>query len=150
FAKPTASPFDGHNLVAFSDTQGGSTIADLIANNQANAFWHTDFLAAKQTLLTKGDSVSYDISSLDGGLTLFQAIQAQLAINPSQILGSPKYIGFQGQWADGPVSSTISLYVSDLKLGSIRRDATGFGGGGGDKCIDSDFQAKGCLGPASA
>jgi RHS repeat-associated protein/uncharacterized repeat protein (TIGR01451 family) len=149
-AKPSAVPFSGHNLVAFTNTQGGATMADIINNNQANAFWHTDFSAAKQSLLNKGDSTTFDISTLDGGLTLFQAISAQIAINPAQILGNPNILGFQGQWTDGPESSSIPFYVSTLSLGGIRRDGMGFGFGGGDKCIDSDFEAPGCLPLAAA
>ena len=41
--KPGAPIFNGHNLVAFTDTQGGSTSLAAIAANASNAFWRTGF-----------------------------------------------------------------------------------------------------------
>lgn len=97
---PSGPPFNGENLVAFTATQGATSSLDVINANQSTAFWHTDFSALKQSLLGTGDSTTYDISSLDGGLTLTQAVGAQIAANPAQALGLPMYLGFEGQWSD--------------------------------------------------
>ena len=61
----------------------------MINANQANGFWHTDLNDQKQSLLDKGDTVTYDISTIDNGLTLFQALKAQIAANPAQVLNLP-------------------------------------------------------------
>src|SRR6185503_11809971 len=48
--KSSASGFNGRNLVAFTAAQGAATSLDVIAANQANVFWRTDFNAAAQHL----------------------------------------------------------------------------------------------------
>jgi Concanavalin A-like lectin/glucanases superfamily/HpiC1 cyclase/MBG domain/Bacterial Ig-like domain/Cep192 domain 4/WD40-like Beta Propeller Repeat len=97
---PSGAPFGGDNLVAFTATQGATSSLDVISANQSNAFWHTSFSSLKQSLLGTGDTTTYDISALDGGLTLTQALNAQIAANPAQALGLPMYLGFEGQWSD--------------------------------------------------
>lgn len=97
---PSGPAFAGHSLVAFTAAQGATSSLDAINANQGNVFWHTDFSNSKQSLLGVGDTVNYDISALDNGLTLTQAISAQIAANPAQALGMPMYLGFEGQWAD--------------------------------------------------
>lgn len=68
--KPSGPLFGGHNFIAFTDTQGGATPLDVIDANQANVFWRSDFDSLKQSLLGIGDTTTYDISTLDDGLTL--------------------------------------------------------------------------------
>jgi sugar lactone lactonase YvrE len=127
--KPLGAPFDGRNLVAFTETQGGTTIPEVINVNQSNAFWHGDFDSLKQSLLGIGDATTYDISALDcptspscpnGGLTLQQAIASQVAINPNQALADPSYLAFEGQWADG---TSTSPYLIPIKITTITRDS---------------------------
>jgi uncharacterized repeat protein (TIGR01451 family) len=114
--KPPGPLFNGHNLVAFTDTQGGASNLDVINANQANVFWRTDFSSIKQSLLGSGDTTTYDISTLDNGLTLAQALNAQIAINPDQALTKPTYLGFEGQWAD---SLSPNGYLVPVKVTTI-------------------------------
>ena len=100
FLSPSGSPFGGDNIVAFTGMQGATTPLDEINANQSKAFWHGNFSSLKQSLLGQGDTTTYDISTLDGGLTLTQAVGTQIAANPAQALGMPMYLGFEGQWSD--------------------------------------------------
>jgi len=138
--KPSGAPFNGHNLVAFTEAQGGATVADVINGNQGNTFWHGDFDSLKQSLLGIGDTTTYDISALDcptapscpnGGLTLPQAVASQVAINPNQALMDPSYLAFQGQWADGtgPSPYLIPIMITTITPTSVSRPSspTGFG-----------------------
>jgi len=139
--KPAGAPFNGHNLVAFTETQGGTTILDVINGNQGNAFWHGDFDSLKQSLTGLGDSTTYDISTLDcptspncaqGGLTLPQALASQVAMSPNQVLFDPTYLAFEGQWADAtsPVQYLIPVRITKITPTSIStpRGPTAIGG----------------------
>ncbi len=139
--KPAGAPFNGHNVVAFTETQGGTAVLDVINGNQGNAFWHGDFDSLKQSLTGLGDSTTYDISTLDcptspncaqGGLTLPQALASQVAMSPNQVLFDPTYLAFEGQWADGtsPSPYLIPVRITTITPTSIStpRGPSGFGG----------------------
>src|SRR5439155_1179139 len=113
--------FAGHNLVAFNDTQGRTTSVEVIDGNQGNVFWRTDFSSLKQSLLASGDTTTYDISTPDNGLTLEQALNAQIAINPDQVINKPSYLGFEGQWQDStvPTGYLIPVQVTTITPNSI-------------------------------
>ncbi len=123
--KPTGVPFNGHNLVAITENQGGTSTTDVVNVNQSSAFWHGNFSSLKQSLVGNGDTTTYDISSLDcptapacdqGGLTLSQALASQVAINPDQVLNNPSYLAFEGQWAD---LAFLSPYLIPVKITTI-------------------------------
>ena len=111
--KPSGPLFGGHNLVAFTASLSATTSLDQINANQGNVFWHTDFSSLKQSLLGVGDTTTYDISTLDNGITLAQALNAQIAANPKQALNLPTYLGFEGQWSDraSPTGYLIPVHV---------------------------------------
>ena len=118
FLKPAAAPFGGRNMVGFVATQGGANLLDAINLNQGNAFWRADL--TKQTLIGSGDSASFDICSLEGGLTLQQALAAQIKVDPDRVLNNPSYLGFQGQWAD---ASTPNAYLIPVRITTITESA---------------------------
>ena len=111
--KPSGPLFGGHNLVAFTATLSATTSLDQINANQGNVFWHTDFSSLKQSLLGVGDTTTFDISTPDNGITLAQALNAQIAANPKQVLNLPSYLGFEGQWSDraSPTGYLIPVHV---------------------------------------
>ena len=139
--QPPPAPFNGHNLVAFTQTQAGADDLGTININQANSFWHTDFDNAKQSLLVEGSSTTYDISKPDGGLNLQQAIAAQINANPNQILNQPTYLGFEGQWADGtaPNGFLIPVRITTITNQSITTPQPPQQGGSGPTtgCLNS-------------
>ena len=119
FLAPAGPLFGGHNLVAFTATQDATSALDLMNANQANVFWHTDFSSLKQSLLASGDTSTYDISTLDNGLTLQQALSAQIVANPIQALTMPAYLGFEGQWAD---RSAPNGYLVPIQILTVNPD----------------------------
>jgi hypothetical protein len=109
-------------LFAFTQTVGDITPLAVINDNQSNVFWHTRFSSSKQSLLNLGDTTTFDISTLDpldNGLTLFQAVQAQIAVNPTQALTLPSYLGFEGQWSDrtAPTGYLIPVQIATIGAG---------------------------------
>jgi hypothetical protein len=113
--KPAGGIFNGHALSAFVQTQTGTTSLNVINANQGNAFWHTDFAPPKQSLLDHGDTATYDISTTDNGLTLLDAVKAQIAVNP-RILNLPSYLALEGQWSDraSPTGYLIPIQITAL------------------------------------
>src|SRR5205085_1252646 len=120
--------------------QGGTTSLDVLNANQGNAFWRTDFSSLKQSLLDTGDTTTYDISTLDSGLTLFQALKAQIAANPAKALTMPIYLGFEGQWSD---RASPTAYLVPVPITTITPD--------GNIALPFDFSkfgsGPGCLNP---
>ncbi len=116
FLKPSGALFAGHTLSAFVQTQDGLSNLDVINANQSGGFWHTDLAANKPSLLDKGDTATYDISTLDAGQTLYQAIQAQITANPAQALNRPMYLALEGQWSDrgSPTGYLIPIQITNI------------------------------------
>jgi len=143
FLRP-GPPFNGRNLVAFTDTVGGTSSLAVINANASRAFWRGDLNAAKQTLVGVGDVTTFDISTLDppgaGGVSLEDAIRAQIAINEVQITSQPSYLGMAGQWSDAtsPVGFLVPIQITTLLPASIQvpRPITS----GGIGCLNPEDQ----------
>lgn len=139
--------FNGHNLVAFTATQGTNTPLGTISANAANVFWHSDFSSLKQSLLGNGDTTTYDISTPDNGVTLTQALNAQIGANPNQALYMPSYLGFEGQWSDRatPDAYLIPVNVTTITPFGIQLTAPIQSSAQQIPCLDPD--EPGCMEP---
>jgi N-acetylneuraminic acid mutarotase len=127
FASPAEDPFRGRHLVAFTETEGGSSAADVVQKNKENSFWRTNLLNGKTILAAKGESATFDLAAIDedSSRTLLQALQSELSSRWNRLLHNPNFMAFQGQWSDrAPDSYLIPISITTIRDNRVEVTST--------------------------